>query len=120
RGVLQAVLGTVGLLAAFRVSGEDAKLLEPVFSPTIGAQGSRRMSELEWLYAVTLRSFSGSTLQLPHCAGQHSRRPAMGPGAKANEQTAVGRAGRGDRPANQIEKAIHKESRESTLAEIFR
>jgi len=38
KGVLQAVLGNVGTLAVFRVSGEDARLLEPVFSPAIGAQ----------------------------------------------------------------------------------
>jgi hypothetical protein len=38
KGVLQAVLGNVGTLAVFRVSPEDARLLEPVFSPVIGAQ----------------------------------------------------------------------------------
>jgi len=38
KGVLQAVLGNVGTLAVFRVSAEDARLLEPVFSPVICAQ----------------------------------------------------------------------------------
>ncbi len=38
RGVLDAVLGNVGTIAAFRVSAEDARLLEPAFLPDIGAQ----------------------------------------------------------------------------------
>lgn len=38
KGVLQAVLGNIGTLAAFRVSAEDAKLLEPIFSPFVSAQ----------------------------------------------------------------------------------
>jgi hypothetical protein len=37
-GVLDAILGNVGTIAAFRVSAEDARLLEPAFSPVIGAQ----------------------------------------------------------------------------------
>jgi hypothetical protein len=38
RGVLGAVLGNVGTLATFRVSADDAQLLESVFFPTISAQ----------------------------------------------------------------------------------
>ena len=38
RGVLDAVLGNVGTIAAFRVCVDDARLLEPVFYPTISAQ----------------------------------------------------------------------------------
>lgn len=37
RGVLDAVLGNVGTVAAYRVGVEDARLLEPIFAPTIGA-----------------------------------------------------------------------------------
>ncbi len=37
RGVLEAVLGNVGTLAAFRMSADDARLLEPVFWPVVGA-----------------------------------------------------------------------------------
>ena len=36
RGVLDAVLGNVGTIAAYRVGVEDARLLEPIFAPTIG------------------------------------------------------------------------------------
>jgi hypothetical protein len=35
RGVLQSVLGNVGVLATFRVGTEDATLLAPVFSPAV-------------------------------------------------------------------------------------
>jgi hypothetical protein len=38
KGVLQAVLGNIGTLAAFRVSAEDARLLEPAFTPLVSAQ----------------------------------------------------------------------------------
>jgi hypothetical protein len=38
RGVLNAVLGNVGTIATFRVSAEDARILEPVFFPLISAQ----------------------------------------------------------------------------------
>lgn len=38
RGVLDAILGNVGTIAAFRVSAEDARLLEPAFFPYISAQ----------------------------------------------------------------------------------
>jgi len=38
RGVLDAILGNVGTLAAFRVSAEDARLLESSFYPVITAQ----------------------------------------------------------------------------------
>jgi hypothetical protein len=38
RGVLDAILGNVGTIAAFRMSAEDARLLEPAFLPSIGAQ----------------------------------------------------------------------------------
>ncbi len=34
-GVLEAVLGNVGTIAAFRVGYEDAQLLEPVFQPSV-------------------------------------------------------------------------------------
>jgi hypothetical protein len=37
-GVLGAVFGNVGTIAAFRVSAEDARLLESVFSPSVNAQ----------------------------------------------------------------------------------
>jgi len=36
RGVLDAVLGNVGTIAAYRVGVEDARLLEPIFAPTVG------------------------------------------------------------------------------------
>ena len=38
RGVLDAILGNVGTIAAFRVSAEDARLLEPAFFPAVSAR----------------------------------------------------------------------------------
>jgi hypothetical protein len=37
RGVLEAVLANVGTIASYRLGAEDAKLLAPVFAPTVGA-----------------------------------------------------------------------------------
>ena len=37
-GVLDAVLANVGIIACYRVGAEDARLLAPVFAPTLGPQ----------------------------------------------------------------------------------
>ena len=91
KGVLQAVLGNVGTLAAFRVGAEDAKLLEPVFSPHISAQDLVECPNWNGYLKVSsgrtpCRPFSFRTVPPDSIPAD----PDWAPGVEKTEQAAMG------------------------------
>jgi hypothetical protein len=79
-GVLDAVLGNVGSIAAFRVGHQDAKSLQDAFGGTYSADHFATLNNRE-LYAKTLSSgeevqpFHGRTL--PPFGVRHGRRDSI-------------------------------------------